>query len=105
MADISAVRALRRQLKDASVVLDANPETGGLKRTTKALQQVHFVTTGGGGDVRVLMAASRQVVKVAIRPGSLRRYERVALGRAIRETIQEAEAVLQAALESMKDGK
>lgn len=105
MADIVAVRALRQKLRDARVVLDADAESGGLKRTTLALDKVHFVTTGGGGDVRILMSASRKLVKVALRPGTVRRYERVALGRAIRETIQEAETTLQATLDSMKDGQ
>ena len=105
MSHHEQVRALRQQLRDAGVVLDGNPNNGGLSRTTEALGNVSFVSTGASGDIRILMSCNGKLLKAAIRPGSLRRHERVALGRMIRETIQESETVLRDTFSSMKGSR
>ncbi|HZE38931.1 MAG TPA: hypothetical protein VE172_08985 [Stackebrandtia sp.] len=96
MSHRDAVIALRQQIRDASAAVDG----GGLAR---ALGEVHFVTTGGRGDIRVLMSANRTLIKMALRPGTLDRHDRERVARGILRTIQEAESVLHDALDSLKE--
>lgn len=101
MARREAVLALRQQIVDAGFAVGTDRESGDLARTAARLDDIHFVTTGGDGNVRVLMSANRRLLKLAIRPGSMRRRPRAEVERVLGETLREAESTLRAALASL----
>ncbi len=102
MPRTDAVLALRQQIKDAQIPNLGHLDHSNVRSASQKLKHVHFVTTGGGGNVRVLMNANRKLIKIAIRPGSIDNHGRTELSTMVRSTIQEAEATLQDAFESLK---
>ncbi|HIV59292.1 MAG TPA: YbaB/EbfC family nucleoid-associated protein [Candidatus Stackebrandtia faecavium] len=102
MSRRDAVLALRQQILDARLPSQRSIDPSNVRAVSQRLKHIHFLTTGGGGNVRVLMNANRKLMKVAIRPGSLDSYARTELSAMVRSTIQEAESVLQETFDTLQ---